>query len=353
MWSVVTKWWCAAAVAAAMVFAACGGDDDNDNAQEPSSGSTSTPAESATRPPRTTSTLTPAERAAALCSSAAQPVTVTVQSRELVEASGIVASRAHDGVLWTHNDSGDTARVIAIARDGTARGVFDLAGADAIDWEDMAIGPGPLGVADHLYMGDIGDNAAERSEIVVYRIAEPDLDIARASPALDGAERITLRYADGPHDAETLLVDPISGHLVIVTKEIVAGDSGVYVASAEALATGSSTLERAGTIAKTTLTSTKTPPDDASALVRGVGWLPTGGEISPDGALIAIRTYASVFIWPRQDGQTVAEALAGAPCEAPSAIETQGEAIAFTPDGGGYYTVSEGANPTLYRFGGE
>ena len=60
-----------------------------------------------------------------------------------------------------------------------------------------------------------------------------------------------------------------------------------------------------------------------------------------------------MFIWAREDGQTVAEALAGTPCEAPSAIETQGEAIAFTPDADGYYTVSEGANPTLYRFGVE
>ena len=184
-------------------------------------------------------------------------------------------------------------------------------------------------------------------------MAEPPSDAASTNIAAESVERIALRYPDAPHDAETLMVDPLTGDLVIVTKEIIAGDSGVYVASADALATGSATLERVGTLLKATLTSAKTPPDDASALVRGVGWLPTGGDISRDGALIAIRTYASVFIWARADGQTVAEALAGVPCEAPSMLEPQGEAIAFTPAGDGYYTVSEGANPPLYRFGGE
>jgi len=38
------------------------------------------------------------------------------------------------------------------------------------------------------------------------------------------------------------------------------------------------------------------------------------------------------------------------PCEAPSAIEPQGEAIAFDRDGRGYTTISEGANPPLHHF---
>jgi hypothetical protein len=35
---------------------------------------------------------------------------------------------------------------------------------------------------------------------------------------------------------------------------------------------------------------------------------------------------------------------------APSAIEPQGEAIAFDADGRGYTTVSEGTNPPLHHF---
>jgi hypothetical protein len=216
----------------------------------------------------------------------------------------------------------------------------------------MAIGPGPQAGEDYLYLGDIGDNAAAREEIDVYRIVEPAPSDAGPMPA-EGAERLVLRYPDTPHDAETLMVDPVTGDVIIVTKEIVAGDSGVYVASADAIATGSATLERAGTITKDRLTTQIVHPESASALVRGVGWLPTGGDISRDGALIVIRTYASVWVWPREPSQTVAEALAGRACEAPSALEAQGEAIAFLTDGDGYFTVSEGANPTLYRFAAE
>jgi hypothetical protein len=338
----------------AAVLGGCRGDDDDDG------GGSATPptAPSATQAAATPSTPTPAARAAALCALADAPLTATVQAPELVETSGLAVSRpsSNNGVIWAHNDSGDTARIIAFAADGAPRGVFELRGAEAIDWEDMAIAPireEATPALFDMFLGDIGDNAAARTEIVVYRVREPQA--APAGGVIDVLERIVLRYPDTPHDAETLMADPLTGDLVIVTKEIIAGDSAVYVTSEAALATGTTTatLERAGTITKATLTSGKTAPDGASALVAGVGWLPTGGDISRDGALIAIRTYASVFIWAREEGQSVAEALAAAPCEAPSALEAQGEAIAFTAEGDGYYTVSEGASPTLYRVGGE
>lgn len=41
--------------------------------------------------------------------------------------------------------------------------------------------------------------------------------------------------------------------------------------------------------------------------------------------------------------QTIGKAL-------PYVIEPQGEAIAFTVDGKGYYTISEGKNPKLYHY---
>jgi hypothetical protein len=55
-----------------------------------------------------------------------------------------------------------------------------------------------------------------------------------------------------------------------------------------------------------------------------------------------------VYLWAREPGQTVADALAGEPCEAPTAFEGQGEAVAIDPDGSGYTTVSEGEHPTIH-----
>ena len=87
-----------------------------------------------------------------------------------------------------------------------------VAGAEHVDWEDIAIR------GRTLYIGDIGDNLAQRPEIAVYRMPETSTV----------AEKITLRYPDGPHDAEALLVDPRDGTIVIVTKNF-SGPAGVYV----------------------------------------------------------------------------------------------------------------------------
>ena len=314
--------------------------------------------DSATPSPEATATTTvrsasPSESAAALCASATLSAeTSNLLESNIIEISGLAASRKNEGVLWGHNDSGDTARVFAFTATGEPRAVYGVTGAEAMDWEDMAIGPGPQAGQDYLYLGDIGDNAAQRAEIIVYRAVEPDME-TKVGPDIEGVTRIVLRYPDAPHDAETLLIDPLSGDLVIVTKEIATGNAGVYQASAAALAAGDATMERAGEIEKTRLTPANPAPEDASPLVRGIGYLPTGGDVSRDGALIAIRTYGAVFVWARNESASLAEALAGAPCEAPTAIEPQGEAIALDASGDGYFTVSEGANPPLHHFSTE
>lgn len=117
--------------------------------------------------------------------------------------------------------------------------------------------------------------------------------------------------------------------------------------------------------------TTATPPVTAAALCRRAravtpaprvaatalreasgpaGQLVTGGDVSPDGSLVALRTYGQVLVWDRAPGQSVADALAGRACQAPAPAELQGEALAFTPDGRGYATLSEGVNPALNRF---
>src|SRR5215203_1068814 len=67
--------------------------------------------------------------------------TGTIQNSLITEASGIAASRMNSNVLWTHNDSGDSARVFAMTPAGTNLGTYSLTGAGATDWEDIAVGP--------------------------------------------------------------------------------------------------------------------------------------------------------------------------------------------------------------------
>jgi hypothetical protein len=251
-----------------------------------------------------------------------------VTAPDATELSGLALSATQPGVLWAHNDSGDRARVYALRTDGSLIASLDVPGAEATDWEDIAVGPGG-----DLLIADIGDNAAQRPAIDVYRVPEPRL--ADRATATAPATRLRLTYPDGPHDAETLLADRRSGDIVVVTKAF-SGRSGVYTARIPARgATTGATLRRAGTVE------------------LGVGGLATGGDVSGDGRTIAVRTYTAVFAWPRRAGASLAATMtAGHPCAGQVRLgrEGQGEALTLARDGRSFFTVPEGAAAMVRRY---
>src|SRR5436190_1174098 len=104
-------------------------------------------------------------------------VQAAFQSPRLVESSGVAVSRAYPGVLWTHNDSGDGPYLYATDLRGTDRGALLVPGAQAIDWEDMSLGPCPLAFVPParscIYLADTGDNLEFRPFVTVYAIPEP------------------------------------------------------------------------------------------------------------------------------------------------------------------------------------
>lgn len=266
-----------------------------------------------------------------VCDEAVGTVVGRLDDPALREVSGLVASRSQD-VLWVHNDSGDGARVYAIDRAGALRAAFDVEGAEAFDWEDLARAPGRAGRPDDLYAGDIGDNRETRDTVAVYRFPEPTVAPGSSPSQAVGAgptDRIDLRYPDGPHDAETLLVDPVTGDLFVVTKDLV-GRSGVYRAPASTAPGPAVEMEHVAT------------------LDLGIGGLATGGDISPSGDAIAVRTYFSTLVWGRRPSESVGDALARRPCAGPRIPELQGEAIGFAPDGESYLTTSEGEGSRIH-----
>jgi hypothetical protein len=313
-----------------LAVAACSGGGDSGGKDDAAGGGDGGGSTTTSAPSTTT---VPAVTAAQLCADAelgdAPPA---VAQPDLTEISGVAASRQSPGVLWMHNDSGGDPEVFAVGVDGAPRGDYALQGADARDWEDIALGPGPDEGVDDLYLADIGDNTSERSDVTVYRVAEPAVAAGDAGDqTLSGVESMTLTYADGARDAETLLSDPVTGDLFVVSKQWDRQPAGVYRIPAGTADGASVTMERVA---------------DAGV---PLGELATGGDISADGSLIAVRTYQSVLLWDRAPGQTVDQALAGEPCKAAATSELQGEAIAFLPEGG-YVTVSEGQAPPVNRF---
>jgi hypothetical protein len=284
------------------------------------------------------------------CARTGTEVLGTVADPAIVEASGMVASRSHPGVFWVHNDGPDP-RVFAIDRTGRTLGVHDVA-ADVSDLEDIAIWSGPNG--DEILLGDIGDNGARRERVRVIRFPEPDPYSTSpiAAFAVDD-----YRYPDRPHNAETLLVDDRAGRIVVVTKEQARTADGKVDPLGATLpsavfegpigAAGVSTLFAAGAI-DTPLLETLTVsevPHPATGL--GFGGVPTGGDVSPDGTLVALRTYETVWLWDRRDDESVAEALRSTPCQVTTVVERQGEAVTFGDDG--LLTISEGEQQALHR----
>ena len=130
------------------------------------------------------------------------------------EISGIAASGMHKGIYYVHNDSGDTARFFAVNSTGATVAIYTLKGATAHDWEDMETGTDATGKP-VLYLGDIGDNSAKRAEIDVYQVPEP-----RGPSANVPWVRYRFDYPDGPHNAETLMVDPHTHRIFIASKSL-------------------------------------------------------------------------------------------------------------------------------------
>ncbi|MBT8203056.1 MAG: hypothetical protein HKN74_02575 [Acidimicrobiia bacterium] len=248
----------------------------------------------------------------------------TVESAGLTEISGLAASRAYPGVLWAHNDSGDDAAIHALAGDGTALGRTLLPDLTARDWEDIAIGPGPEAGRDYLYLADIGDNRGDRATVQIHRLPEPSPGTNRVG----GGETLTLTYSSGPAEAETLLVDPDSGDLVILGKAL-SGVTPVFF------------------VPGTTDWSTPQQADNLGDIELGTFAVATGGDAT-DGVVV-VRTYDEIFRWTRPPGRDLAATLFGPGCRAGTVRDSQGEAIAIGPDGQ-IFTTSEGAFPPIHRF---
>lgn len=241
-----------------------------------------------------------------------------VADPNLVEVSGLAVDRS--GVAWVINDSGDRPRIYGVRADGSVQTV-EVAGADAVDWEDVVLqhaGDGSV-----LWIADTGANIEPRTTVQLYRVPVPAVGETSVE-----ADRFDVTYPDGSHDVEALVVEP-SGSLFLITKD--PGTPAVY--RVEPSSPAPAAAELVGTF----------------SVGDGERTVVTGADLASDGSAVVLRTYGSVYLVPVEPAQPLIEALGARDghCRGVPPFELQGEAISFLPDGSGYVTMGEGRNPYL------
>jgi len=244
-----------------------------------------------------------------------------VQRSPIRESSGVAQSRTRNGVWFTHNDRGDEPNLYAFDLSGNFIETHEVRNADHFDWEDIAAAPCP-DHGDCLYIGDIGDNDKTRAGIIVYVVREPaEGKKARAF------QRWSAVYPaeDGPQDAETLLVNPCTGRVHVITKD---GDGVSHIYRYPPFPGKEvSTLDRVGTLRIDGLTQS--------------GRQVTGGDFDADGDRVVIRTGNQVLEWTVDPDNPNAH-WGEAPTEIVGAADFQGEGITYSLDNT-IVTTSEGA----------
>jgi len=252
----------------------------------------------------------------------------------LTEASALVASHRRPGVYWTLNDSKHDPLLFAVDQQGRSLGRFRVSNADNIDWESLQLGPDRDG-GDALYVGDTGDNKGKRQTMTIYRVPEPEPAAAPGGTVQTaGAEAFRFVYPGSPRNTEAMIVHPITGEIVLITKEE-AGPSLVFRMPTPLDSSRTVTLEQVGAV-------------DTSGL-GGDGSLVTDAAIAPDAHRVTIRTYTSALEYDLPDGAPLASIWGQSPRITPLSDGPKGEGLTYRLDGDAFISISEGVTPLLFE----
>lgn len=223
--------------------------------------------------------------------------------------------------------------------DGAHVATVTLAGVEARDWEDVAVGPCEhSGKTSCVYVADIGDNRAKRANVVIHRFVEPALGEARPSDiTVKKIASTRFTYPGGARDAETLMVHPSTAKLYVVEKTS-QRDPGVYrIANKVAGGKNPVLAIEVGQL--------------RTGAQSGFGKLITAGDISPDGSEFSVRTYlaAYTFCVDTQDGADFENAVKSKPVVSTPPFLIQSETLGYSRDGNSIWITSERRPAPLYR----
>ncbi len=247
----------------------------------------------------------------------------TLPYHPINESSGLARGRTKGHLFWTHNDSGDTNRLFSFKSTGELVAQLTITGVTNTDWEDMA-SFGHNGVS-YLLVGAIGDNYSRRDHYRIHLIREPVIEPSSKTLVLSTEVERTIEfmYDDGPHDCESLAVDPENGVLYLVSKITPEyGDQcAVYSLPLWGNITGRRTARR--------LAYLDMPP------------VTTGMDISSDGRRAIVTTYQDAYEFIRNENETWRQAFRQSPRKITMPQRDKGESICYGLDGKTLYLTSE------------
>ncbi|MDW5323835.1 hypothetical protein [Plantactinospora sp. KLBMP9567] len=260
---------------------------------------------------------------AVAASAAAGKKVCTVTDERMTELSGMIATSSGYVMINDGSEDPDRERVFLLDTKCKLKKAVQYA-SNPRDPEDLALSPD----GKTLWIADTGDNDTERRTSVVLW-----------SMPLSGATKPVLHRLTFPgnkrHDAEALLIGSDNVPLII-TKAT--GKAEIYRPSAALKKNNDEgvPLAKAGEISL--------PKSSTANPFGGAGRVTiTGAARSPDGSRVALRTYADAFEWDVKDDDLVKTLTTGKP-RMTALADPFGEAVAYTPDGKSFLTVSDVAS---------
>ncbi len=269
-------------------------------------------------------------------------VTGMLENGAINEASGLAQSQRESDLLWVINDSGPP-QLHAIDSSGAVRGTLHLTNAPMVDWEDLA--SFQLDGQSYLLVADIGDNQSRRRSLVLYVVAEPDLQLNR-NPTLSPVARIEFRFPDGARDAESIAVDVNNERILVLSKRDI--PAVLYELPLTLQSEDKLIAKRLGVV-----DSLPQPnQDDIDNAVKRYNWnwQPTAMDISTDGLAAVILTYDAVYYFERSSGQDWIDAFRRRPHTIVNISEyAEAEAVAFADNNHAIYVTIEKQHAPILR----
>lgn len=258
----------------------------------------------------------------------------TMGKKTMPETSGLACSRTTAGYLWAHGDenTGDKKKIIAVQPDGTLAMTVTFTGDPGRDdWEDIATGV--YGEKNYVFIGAFGDNDLNyKDNYYIYYFEEPAVTSGTKNVSVG---YIRFGYPDNKaHNTETLMYDNIE-HAFYIVDKVKGGVCTLYQ------------LPFRTDYGTATQTLTKVTELGNGSKFNFV----TGGDITPDGKWMAIKSKKYVLLWERQGTESLSETAQRTPVQiAAYEEETQGESLAWL-DATTFYTTSDDKNDTpIYQY---